>query len=420
MPHPISEANEKSPFGDLTAEEFYSRHSVSHGSEYVTNPRGLKLFTQWWTPLPPAEVLGVLAIVHGFTGETSWFVQLTAVNFAKAGFAVCAIDHQGHGFSDGLVAHIPDINPVVDDCISFFESFRARHAPSLPSFLYAESLGGAIAILVTLRRVGRPWDGLILNGAMCGISAKFKPPWPLEHLLFLVAAVIPTWRVVPTRGSLPEVSFKEEWKRKLALASPRRPLARPRAATALELLRVCKELQGKFEEVEVPLLIVHGGDDVVCDPACVEELFKRAWSKDKTLRIHPGMWHQLIGEPPENVELVFGEMVDWLRTRAERASVDGGKKKKNREKKLAVLVSSLRKEESLYREAFRRRCHDLWKAETEVDLLGDQVDVLLGLLEKIYTILYPYSPVLQQYFEVSDILELIKKELIGVFKASED
>lgn len=103
------------------------------------------------------------------------------------------------------------------------------------------------------------------------------------------------------------------------MASPRRPIARPRAATALELLRICKELQGKFEEVEVPLLIVHGGDDVVCDPACVEELHKRASSKDKTLRIHPGMWHQLVGEPPENVELVFGEMVDWLRTRAERA-----------------------------------------------------------------------------------------------------
>ena len=158
MTHPVAEASEQSPFGALNPEEFYSRHSVSHGSEYVTNPGGLKLFTQWWTPLPPAEVVGILAIVYEFTGETSWFVQLTAVHFAKAGFAVCAIDHQGHGFSEGLVAHIPGINPVVDDCISFFESFRARHAPSLPSFLYAESLGGAIAIFITLRRVGKPWE----------------------------------------------------------------------------------------------------------------------------------------------------------------------------------------------------------------------------------------------------------------------
>lgn len=33
--------------------------------------------------------------------------------------------------------------------------------------------------------------------------------------------------------------------------------------------------------------------------------------------------------------------------------------------------------------------------------MGDQVDVLLGLLERIYLTLDRYSPVLQQYFEVS-------------------
>ncbi|XP_022945672.1 caffeoylshikimate esterase-like [Cucurbita moschata] len=318
MLHPVEDADERSPFGSLSADDFYARHSVTHGSEFITNSRGLKLFTQWWMPLPPIKPIGIIAIVHGFTGESSWFIQLTAVHFTKAGFITCAIDHQGHGFSEGLQYHIPDINPVVDDCISFFDSFRDRHAPSLPSFLYAESLGGAIALLITLRRTNgsRPWNGVVLNGAMCGISAKFKPPWPLEHFLSLAAALIPTWRVIPTRGSIPEVSFKVDWKRKLAVASPRRVVARPRAATAQELMRVCRELQERFDEVEVPLLIAHGGDDVICDPACVEELYRRAASKDKTLKIYPGMWHQLIGETKEDVELVFGDMVKWLQIRA--------------------------------------------------------------------------------------------------------
>ncbi|KAB1219079.1 Caffeoylshikimate esterase [Morella rubra] len=326
MAHPISEANELSPFGSLTQEEFYARHSVSHSSEYITNSRGLKLFTQWWTPLPPTQPVGIIAFVHGFTGESSWFLQLTAVFFTKAGYITCAIDHQGHGFSDGLITHIPDINPVVDDCISFFDAFRARYPPTLPSFLYSESLGGAIALLITLRkdRVGPAWEGVILNGAMCGISAKFKPPWPLEHFLSFVAAVVPTWRVVPTRGNIVEVSFKEEWKRKLAMACPRRTVARPRAGTANELVRICNELQGRFEEVQVPLLIIHGGEDKVCDPACAEDLYKRAASKDKTLKIYPGLWHQLIGENKENVDLVFGDMLEWLRSRAKPAVGDVG------------------------------------------------------------------------------------------------
>ncbi|KAI3508678.1 hypothetical protein L1887_23687 [Cichorium endivia] len=318
MVHPIAEANETSPFGKLTPEEFYAHHSITHSTDYITNPRGLKLFTQSWTPLPPTKIIGVICVVHGYTGESSWFVQLTSVHLAKAGFVVCALDHQGHGFSDGLKLHIPDINPVVDDCISFFNSFREKHAPSLPSFLYSESLGGAIALLITLRRdgAGKPFDGLVLNGAMCGISDKYKPPWPLEHFLSIAAAVIPTWCVVPTRGSIPEVSFKVEWKRKLATASPRRYIARPRASTAKELLRICRDMQSKFEEVDVPFLIIHGGEDIVCDPACVEDLYRRATSKDKTLKIYPGMWHQLIGEPDDDVERVFADVVEWLKTRA--------------------------------------------------------------------------------------------------------
>ncbi|GLT88867.1 hypothetical protein SLE2022_068760 [Rubroshorea leprosula] len=320
--HPIAEANEQSPFGSLTPEEFYARHSVSHSSEFITNARGLKLFTQWWTPVD-APVIGIVAVVHGYTGESSWLIQLTSVLFAESGFATCAIDHQGHGFSDGLVAHVPNLDDVIDDCIQFFDSFRERYAPDLPAFLYAESLGGAIALYITLRQKGA-WNGLVLNGAMCGISAKFKPPWPLEHFLFIIAKLTPTWSVVPTRGSLPDLSFKEEWKRKLAMASPKRPFMRPRAATAYELLRVCKDLQGKFEEVDVPLLIVHGEEDVVCDPACVEDLNRRASSRDKTIKIYPGMWHQLVGEPEENVDLVYSDVLEWLTNRASPAAQANG------------------------------------------------------------------------------------------------
>ncbi|KAM1141109.1 hypothetical protein ACFX19_041818 [Malus domestica] len=95
-------------------------------------------------------------------------------------------------------------------------------------------------------------------------------------------------------------------------------------------------------------------------------------------------------------------------------------KMKDRLDTLVKLVSSLRKKESVYQDAFTRRCHNLWKAETEVDLLGDQVDVLVGLLEKTYTTLHHHSPVLQQFFEVSDILRLIKKELNRVVNASKN
>ncbi|EEC70515.1 hypothetical protein OsI_01618 [Oryza sativa Indica Group] len=238
-------ADEKSPFGRLTAEEFYARHGVVNSSSTFVNPRGLRIFTQRWVPAGgDAPLLGAIAVVHGFTGESSWTVQLTAVHFAKAGFAVAAVDHQGHGFSEGLQGHIPDIVPVLEDCEAAFAPFRADYPPPLPCFLYGESLGGAIALLLHLRDKERWRDGAVLNGAMCG--------------------------------------------------------------------------------VELPLLVVHGGEDTVCDPGCAEELHRRAGSKDKTLRVYPGMWHQLVGEPEENVDKVFGDVLDWLKSHAAAAAAARG------------------------------------------------------------------------------------------------
>ncbi|WJX66741.1 non-specific serine/threonine protein kinase [Trifolium repens] len=77
------------------------------------------------------------------------------------------------------------------------------------------------------------------------------------------------------------------------------------------------------------------------------------------------------------------------------------------------MVDCLRRKELLYQKAFIRRCQNLQNAEAEVDLLGDQVDALLTLLEKIYVTLHKHAPALQQHFEVLNILELIKTELIS-------
>lgn len=47
-------------------------------------------------------------------------------------------------------------------------------------------------------------------------------PQPPTNLIGTLAIV---YTMVPTRGSIPEVSFEEEWKRKLAFSGPRRPVS---------------------------------------------------------------------------------------------------------------------------------------------------------------------------------------------------
>ncbi|KAK4488104.1 hypothetical protein RD792_003846 [Penstemon davidsonii] len=65
------------------------------------------------------------------------------------------------------------------------------------------------------------------------------------------------------------------------------------------------------------------------------------------------------------------------------------------------MASELRRTGLVYKQKLERKCADLQIAEAEVDLLGDEVDALLRLLEKIYIALDHYSPILKHYPGVS-------------------
>ncbi|XP_047969869.1 LOW QUALITY PROTEIN: WPP domain-associated protein-like [Salvia hispanica] len=82
-------------------------------------------------------------------------------------------------------------------------------------------------------------------------------------------------------------------------------------------------------------------------------------------------------------------------------------------KAITEMANELRRSELLYKQKLERGNTDLKMAESEVDLLGDEVDTLLRLLEKIYIALDHYSPVLKHYPGVIEILELVKRELSG-------
>ncbi|KAJ4769140.1 Alpha/beta-Hydrolases superfamily protein [Rhynchospora pubera] len=318
--HPILHANKTSPFGDLTPDEFYQKHQVHHTHSFISSNNKIKLYTQTWRPVAQSQAhppCGVVAMIHGYASESGWVFETTAVAIAKLGFLVCAIDLPGHGRSEGPRGHIPSVTPVIDNCIQFFDEVRAsnRH---LPAFLYGESLGGAIAMFICLRQTGK-WHGLVLNGAMCGVSRNFKPVWPLEKLLPAAAMLAPNWRVVVS-GNLVDRSYKEKWKRELVRRCPRtrRVFEHPPASTALELLRVCEEVGRRCREVDLPLLVLHGEDDVVCDVESAELVYELAASTDKTLKVVPGMGHQLIGEGKEILEEGFGVVFSWLKERIKK------------------------------------------------------------------------------------------------------
>jgi alpha-beta hydrolase superfamily lysophospholipase len=72
-----------------------------------------------------------------------------------------------------------------------------------------------------------------------------------------------------------------------------------------------------MEEVSTPLLVMHGTADTVTDPEGSKDLARRASSKDKTLKLYDGLYHDLLHEPEK--AQVLGDVTQWLKERESAA-----------------------------------------------------------------------------------------------------
>lgn len=99
-----------------------------------------------------------------------------------------------------------------------------------------------------------------------------------------------------------------------------------RAAHDMQLMQMCSNsldtaiLLNIFSwQVTLPFLVLHGGDDIVTDPSVSKLLFEEASGRDKTFKLYPGMWHALTAELPDDVELVYSDIISWLDERSDCA-----------------------------------------------------------------------------------------------------
>ena len=96
----------------------------------------------------------------------------------------------------------------------------------------------------------------------------------------------------------------------------------PRLQSAVALMRCTDQIAAHMEDLKHPVLILHGESDVVTAPELSQELYDRCSSIDKTLKIYPTCWHNLlVGEPEEISKGIFQDLVDWVNTHAKPSSL---------------------------------------------------------------------------------------------------
>jgi acylglycerol lipase len=156
---------------------------VQQRNEAIRSGDGLGLYTQAWLPDDPKATV---ILSHGYA-EHSGRYQHFASYLADHGFAVYALDHRGHGRSEGERANVKVFNEYVSDLKKFTELVREKH-PTLKRFLLGHSMGGAIAAQLAIEQPNQ-LDGLLLSSPY--LINAVSVPAPLMAVSGIVSRVLP-------------------------------------------------------------------------------------------------------------------------------------------------------------------------------------------------------------------------------------
>lgn len=286
------------PYRAATTVAATPMEGVTHATGTFQGVGGVQLFEQSWRPNEPPRA--VLVAMHGLKDHSTRY-GAWARRLVGRGFAVHAFDMRGHGHSSGHRATLDSFDDLTGDLDLFMGRVRAQH-PGLPVFLVGHSVGGAIVTLYTLQR--RPeLAGLVVMAPALRVDRS-----PIEAAATpLAAAMLPNFPVVNT----PDEDFcrDPEVVREMG-ADPLVYHSVGPARTAAALVDAIGRIWEHADELDVPLLGLHGTVDRLTDPRGTAELVRRARRRDSTLLLYRGLVHDLIHEPER--EQVMDDMERWL------------------------------------------------------------------------------------------------------------
>ena len=301
-------------------------------TEYkVPSKTGLAdVYVRCWAP--ESKPVGIVQIAHGMAEHGERYADFAAYLCSK-GFAVFADDHIGHGKSVktdndlGYFGENGGWDAFVEDERAITELIK-KECPDTPVIFFGHSMGSFIA-REYLRRYGD--DDAIKGGIICGTSGKN----PASAIAIKLADGI-----AKAKGS----RHRSEFINKMAFGAYNKKFE---GATAFDWLTSDKAQVEKYIDDKycgylftaagykdlftiltivsgrewfkkmpkaLPLLVISGEDDPVGNYGKgIKQVYndlKLAGSKDVTLKLYPGMRHEILNERKNKT--VYEDMAIWM------------------------------------------------------------------------------------------------------------
>lgn len=273
---------------------------LQHEQGELQGARGTRLYRQSWSP--GDKPAAVLVLVHGF-GEHSGRYRYFVERLCAAGIAVHTFDLRGHGKSEGRRGHIDSMADYRDDLAACLALVEAR-LPGIPRFVFGHSMGSLVVLDYVLRRP-QGLAGVIISGAGMEPAGVASPA--VVTLARLLAAV---WPVFPLRIPVNTADLSRDPDEVRAYEND--PLIHHVGTTRLanELLKTIDWIKTHAQDLQIPILMLHGEADRVNLPSGSRHFIAGVTIADKRLLLYPDAHHELHNDLDRDRELT--DLVRWL------------------------------------------------------------------------------------------------------------
>jgi len=255
----------------------------------------------WQSWLPDGDPKAVVVLSHGVSEHSARYAHV-GLALSHAGYALYALDHRGHGRSDGDRANIERMEYLVADLLTMVETAASQHGGGKP-FLLGHSMGGCVATAFALEHQDAI-RGLLLSAPAVDITAASSVERVMGRLTSAVAPNLGVFKVDPEGVSRdPEVvrAYVEDpfvFHRKLP------------ARTVSEIVSAVDEMPDRLDTITLPILIMHGSADPIIPLAASRMIDEGVGSADKTLIVYDGLYHEILNEPEQ--DRVLADIIGWL------------------------------------------------------------------------------------------------------------
>jgi len=273
---------------------------MNHNEGNFKGIRDANIYYQAW--LPDGNVKAVLLVIHGVAEHTGRYMNIVN-HFVPLGYAIYGLDHLGHGKSDGQRVYVDCFEDYTEPLETFFNMVKGWQ-PGKPIFILGHSMGGLIETYYLLDHQ-EDFAGAIISAPGIKVSDTISP------MTITMGKLLS--RITPKAGLLAldaSAVSKDPEVVKAYVTDPLVYTGKLTARLAAEMLRAMTRVTAEAGKISLPIIIVQGKADKLVDPAGSQMLYDKASSKDKTLKMYPGLYHEVFNEPER--EQVLADVEKWL------------------------------------------------------------------------------------------------------------